>query len=151
MNQFKIRLYLIDKYLPIPKDELENISKLCSSSSKDIKIYNNELLFLKTENSIIIYPTKDLKPYAKINLSSLITFDIDKQNNILFLFPDCIKIFSGISYEQIKPLIKEETQNFNEIPMLDVKPILIINTKIKYHNLLIKKVQIFFIILIASY
>ena len=127
---------LIDKYLPIPKDELENISKLCSSSSKDIKIYNNELLFLKTENSIIIYPTKDLKPYAKINLSSLITFDIDKHNNILFLFPECIKIFSCISYEQIKPLIKEETQNFNEIPTLDVKLILIINTKIKYHNLI---------------
>ena len=126
---------LIDKILPTPYEELENISELCPFLSKELKLYNNELLFLQTDDSICIYPLNDLKLYAEISLPSIIKFDIDNQNNIICLFPDYIKIFPNVNYEQIKEAEKEN-DIIDNIPKLDVKPIIIKKTKMEYEKII---------------
>ena len=128
---------IINKHIYVPNDELQNISQLWRSFSKELKIYNKELLILQTENSLCIYPISDLKPYVEILfLQSLIKFDIDKESNILCLFQDCVQIFSKITYEQIKPFKNNKKKRNYNIPLLDVKPILIIRTKIRYINII---------------
>ena len=129
---------LLDEILPNAKEELEELEKKSNGFQnyvKDLKTNNNQL-FLQSIDSIYIYLINDLNSYVEISLPSIIKFDIDKQNNIICLFPDCIKIFSEINYEQIKALEKEN-KIIDNFPKLDVKPIIIIkNKKMKYDNLI---------------
>ena len=124
---------LIDRILPIQNEEFEDIYELSESGCKELKMYNNKLLFILKDDSIFIYPINDLNSYVEIILPSIIKFDIDKHNNIICLFPDYIKIFSEVSYEQIKDLKKEDNK-INNNQILDAIPVLIIKTKIKYDN-----------------
>ena len=124
---------LIDRILPIQNEEFEDIYELSESGCKELKMYNNKLLFILKDDSICIYPINDLNSYVEIILPSIVKFDIDKHNNIVCLFPDYIKIFSEVSYEQIKDLKKEDNK-INNNQILDAKPVLIIKTEMKCDN-----------------
>ena len=136
-ESFKDSIKFIDRVLPIQNEELEDILKLSESSCKELKIYNNKLLFIQKDDSICIYPINDVNSYFEIilPLPSLIKFDTDQQNNIICLFPDCIRVFSQVSDEQINNL-KKENDKICYNPILDIKPILIIKTKMKYDNII---------------
>ena len=64
----------------------------------------------------------DLKVIANIEADSLIKIDKDQKNNIICLFPNCLKFFSEITYNYINCL-----KNKNKDNLLNIEPLLRLN------------------------
>ena len=160
-------MHYIEEILPIKKfsNNLEYITDLKLEPSKMLRV-SNEFLLLKTYNYLCIQPIKDLnkiKEYnnwfyrennskvkdkilnkllenrININTSSLIDFDIDRQNNILCLYSNFVKILPKITYDKIKNF-KKKSLVF--IPEIEFEPLLEINIKDEFINILSLKDEI---------
>ena len=130
----------IDEYINV-NQQLKYFSKVKARDILDIIILSNELLLIFGKRYLYFFSNKDLKIIGKIKSNSLINIGKTPNNNILCLFPDCIKIYPEITYDYINSLKienKNENEYYNEYDdenklLLDIKPLMIFNfNKILY-------------------
>ena len=122
----------IERNIPV-NQQLEYISKIELNSIKGFLILSNEILLLYKKNSLNFVTINDLKVIANIEAKedSLIKIDKDQKNNIICLFPNCLKIFSEITYNYINCL-----KNKNKDNIINIEPLLRFNLDTRYSNIL---------------
>jgi len=110
-----IREY-IKQYIEV-NQQLKLFSEVEVRHIFDTIILSNELLLIYGNKYIYFLSINDLKIIGKIKSDSLINIDKTQKNNILCLFPDCIKIYPEITFDHInflKTEKKKENQNESE-------------------------------------
>ena len=127
---------------------------------KQIKLINNqleinqifkildELLLVNNLYYLAVVQIEDFKSIVKVEMVSLEKIQIDRQNNILCLYSNSIKILPKITLNQIehfkqreKNIDKEDDYDYdydfyNYTPSMNIKPIIEFNTNINYTDIL---------------
>ena len=140
----KIKEY-IDRHIGT-NQQLQYFSEVEVDDIFDIIIYSNELLLMQGKKYLYFFSIKDLKIIGKFKNEFLININKTQKNNILCLFPDCIKIYPELTYNQINSL-KIENYNKNEKKyddeyddensfLLEFEPLMIFNLDKKYNKIL---------------
>ena len=133
-----------DKYIQI-NQQLKYFSYVEIDDIFDIIILSNELILMQGKEYLYFFSIKDLEIIGKIKSNYIINIGKTQKNNILCLFPDCIKIYPEIEYNHINSLkIENEIKNKKEYYFgyndkyltLDIEPFMIFNLDIKYNNIL---------------
>jgi len=145
-----IREY-IDQYIK-NNEQLKYFSDVEVENIFDTIILSNELLLMQRKKYLYFFSIKDLKIIGKIRSDSLINIDKTQKNNILCLFPDCIKIYPEITYDHINSLkienknkienkIENQEEYYSEYDdendvLLDIEPLKIFNLDKEYNKIL---------------
>jgi len=144
-NNFKKTIDNIKNYIdeyPLINQQLKYFSEVQEVLDDfiDIIFLSNELLLIQGEKYLYFFSIKDLKIIGKIKSDSIINISKTKKNNILCLFPDCIKIYPEFTYKHINSLKnknkKEDDNEYYDENLLDIKPLMIFNLHIKYNKIL---------------
>ena len=125
----------IVRYIEV-NQQLKYFSKVEVRNIIDIIFLSKELLLIYGKKYLYFFSNKDLKIIGKIKSNSLINIDTNQKNNILCLFPDCIKIYPEITNNHINSLKIENGNDDENNLLLDIKPLMIFNLDTKYNKIL---------------
>ena len=131
--------------------QLENFSEVPVMKIFDIIALSNELLLMQNKKYLYFFSIKDYEIIGKIKSDSCINIGKTQKSNILCLFPDCIKIYPEITYNQIISLKNNKSEKEKEdyfeydidyeyddfhISLLDIEPLMIFILDLKYNAIL---------------